>query len=288
MCSIASPAYVGDGPQHTGRRRDLDHLPGAAKAFRNLGHMTQLGMPVAPPPTEPTWKQAWDAALFGTDGYLRRHPPVLERDADALLALVAAHAPDEVVLLGAAGVLAPRLAAALPGVQVRHDLPDAFAGLVLGVDWLSHVPAHVVRVDDEGHPRILHVDPVTGRERPGARLSETVVPQGIGLWLHEWWPVAEGGPGARAEVGTGRDAAWRDVVRRLAGGRALAVERGHVAGARPRLGSLHSPAAAAGATDRCLPDGQRDLSADVALDAVAAATDGRVVHDGELTRVECG
>lgn len=250
--------------------------------------MTQLGMPAAPPPTEPTWKQAWDAALFGAGGYLRRRPPVLERDPDGLLRLVAAHAPDDVVLLGAAGVLAPRLAAALPGVQVRHELPDAYDGLVLGVDWLTHVPAHVVRVDDEGHPRILHVDPLTGHERAGARLSETVVPQGIGRWLQEWWPVADGGPGARAEVGTGRDAAWRDVVRRLGGGLAIAVEHGHVASERPRLGSLRSPAAEEGANQRCVPDGQRDLAADVAVDAVASATDGRVVLDGELTRVECG
>lgn len=250
--------------------------------------MTQLGMPVAPPPTEPTWKQAWDAALYGAEGYLRRHPPLLERDPAALLRLVAAQAPDDVVLLGAAGGLAPRLAAALPGVQVRHELPEAYDGLVLAVDWLTHVPAHVVRVDDDGHPRILHVDPLTGHERSGARLSETVVPQSIGLWLQEWWPVADGGPGARAEVGTGRDAAWRDVVRRLGRGRAIAVERGHVAGDRPRLGSLRSPVGEEEATDRCVPDGLRDLTADVALDAVASATDGRVVPDGPLTRVECG
>ncbi len=250
--------------------------------------MTQLGMPAPPPPTEPTWKRAWDAALFGADGYLRRHPPVLERDPDALLGLVASQAPEDVTLLGAAGVLAPRLAAALPGAQVRHDIPDAYDGLVLGVDWLSHMPAHVVRVDDQGHPRILHVDPVSGRERAGSRLSETAVPPSIGLWLYEWWPVADRGPGARAEVGTGRDAAWRDVVRRLSGGTAIAVERGHVRDGRPRLGSLHSPAASEGVDERCVPDGQRDLAADVALDAVAAATDGRVVHDGPLTRVEWG
>ncbi len=250
--------------------------------------MTQLGMPSAPPPTEPTWKQAWDTALFGSDGYLRRHPPVLGPDPAALLGLVASHTPEDVVLLGSAGVLAPRVAAALPGVPVRHELPEGYDGLVLAVDWLAHVPAHVVRVDDEGHPRILHVDPLTGHERAGARLSDTVVPQGIGLWLHEWWPVADGGPGARAEVGTGRDAAWRDVVRRLGGGTAIAVEPAHLADRRPRLGSLCSPAATEGANDRCVPDGRRDLAADVALDAVAAATEGRVLLDGGLPRVECG
>lgn len=288
VCSCAPRAYAAGHREDTAVAGDVAHLRAGAHQIRRLDGMTQLGMPAPPPPTEPTWKQAWDAALYGTSGYLRRHPPRLERDPDALLALVARQAPEDVALLGAAGVLAPSLAAAMPGLQVRHDIPDAYGGLVLAVDWLSHVPAHVVRVDDQGAPRIVHVDPVTGREQTGSRLSETVVPQGIGLWLQEWWPVADGGPGARAEVGTGRDAAWRDVVRRLAGGTAIAVEHGHVREARPRLGSLHCPAAAEGAAQRCVPDGQRDLCADVALDAVATATEGRVVHDGVLTRVECG
>ncbi|NYG53816.1 hypothetical protein [Nocardioides perillae] len=244
---------------------------------------TPLGMPSLPPPGEPTWKQAWDAALYGPRGFLRRHPPALDRDPAALVALVAAEAPEAVVLLGSAGILAPAVAAALPGADVRFDLPDAFDGVVLAVDWLCHVPAHVVAVDEAGYPRFVHVDPVSGRERLGSRLNETSVPQSIGLWLTEWWPVAEGGPGARAEVGTGRDAAWRDVCRRLAGGTALAVERGHTAAARPRGGSLRCPSAS---PDRVpVPDGERDLVADVALDAVAAATGGRVVLDGELTRV---
>ena len=249
--------------------------------------MTQLGMPALPPPVEPTWKQAWDAALFGPAGYLRRHPPRLGRDAEDLLGLVAARAPDHVALLGSAGLLAPSLAASLPGTSVRHDIPAGFDGLVLAVDWLAHVPAHVVQVDDEGWPRVVHVDPVTGRERLGSRLSETVVPRAIGLWLSEWWPVAEGGPGARAEVGTGRDAAWRDVARRLDGGTAVAVEHGHLSSGRPRDGSLRCPAASDGVAARCVPDGDRDLTADVALDAVAAATGGRVASEGDLSMVVC-
>ena len=38
--------------------------------------MTSLGMPAVPPPTShPTWKQAWDAALYGADGFFRRESP---------------------------------------------------------------------------------------------------------------------------------------------------------------------------------------------------------------------
>lgn len=242
---------------------------------------TPLGMPSLPPPGEPTWKQAWDAALYGPRGYLRRHPPALDRDAGALVGLVAAEAPEAVVLLGSAGILAPAVAAALPAADVRFDLPEAYDGLVLAVDWLCHVPAHVVEVDEAGYPRFVHVDPVSGRERLGSRLNETPVPQSIGRWLSQWWPLADFGPGARAEVGTGRDAAWRDVCRRLSGGLAMAVERGHLGAERPRRGSLRTP----GGTRRPVPDGERDLVADVALDAVADATGGRVVLDGDLTRV---
>ena len=33
-------------------------------------------MPAVPPPTShPTWKQAWDAALYGADGFFRRESP---------------------------------------------------------------------------------------------------------------------------------------------------------------------------------------------------------------------
>lgn len=246
---------------------------------------TSLGMPALPPPTEPTWKQAWDSSSFGADGWLRRRPTVLRHSREEVVALVGEDV-SEVVLLGAAGALAPELAARRPGLSVRHDLPEGFGGLVLAVDWLSHVPAHVVQVGVDGYPVFVHVDPLTGRERLGARLNESWVPQSIGRWLSEWWPVAEQGPGARAEVGTGRDAAWRDVVRRLDGGRAVALDPGHLADSRPRAGSLHSPAPQAGGP--LVPDGQRDLAAGVAWDAVAEATGGRVVDDGDLTRVEVG
>ncbi len=151
------------------------------------------------------------------------------------------------------------------------------------MDWLSHVPAHVVQVGVDGYPVFVHVDPLTGRERLGARLNESWVPQSIGRWLSEWWPVAEQGPGARAEVGTGRDAAWRDVVGASTAAGPWPSTR-VTSRTPPRAGSLHSPAPQAGGP--LVPDGQRDLAAGVAWDAVAEATGGRVVDDGDLTRVE--
>lgn len=244
---------------------------------------TSLGMPALPPRTaQPTWKQAWDSALYGRGGYLRRHPLELRHDRATLLDFVALRAGGyaEVVLLGAAGMLAPELGARLPGLLVRSDLPEGFDGLVVGVDWLAHVPTHVVQGDDDGQPRIVHVDPVTGQEILGSRVDDAGVPPSIGGWLEQHWPVDE--PGQRAEVGTAREAAWRDVVRRMAGGAAIAIEPGHTQDRRPHAGSLRTTSGLP------IPDGNRDLIADVALDALAGQTGGRCVADPGLTRVEVG
>jgi hypothetical protein len=245
---------------------------------------TGLGMPALPPRTaQPTWKQAWDTALYGPSGYLRSHPLQLSGDRAALADFVAERAEryDELVLLGAAGLLAPDLGARVPQVMIRGDLPDAFGGLVVALDWLAHVPTHVVRADDDARPRIVHVDPVTGEEILGSLVSDAGVPPTIGDWLTRHWPLPE--PYARAEVGTAREAAWRDVVRRLDGGAALALEPGHTRESRPTEGSLRTPAGGLP-----VPDGARDLLADVALDALAESCGGRFVAKDGLSRVEVG
>lgn len=244
---------------------------------------TILGMPALPPRTaQPTWKQAWDEALYGRDGYLRRHPLQQSADRGLLLDFVSerAAAYDAVVLLGSAGMLAPDLGARLPGVLLRGDLPAGFDGLVVAVDWLAHVPTHVVQGDDDGLPRIVHVHPITGQEILGSRVDDAGVPPSIGAWLERHWPIDS--PGQRAEVGTAREAAWRDVVRRMAGGTAVAIEPGHTRADRPRDGSLRAGQGA------LIPDGGRDLLADVALDALADETGGRFVPDPALPRVEVG
>jgi len=245
---------------------------------------TSLGMPALPPPTaQPTWKQAWDAALYGPSGFLRSHPVALDRDRSALVDFITARAAgrESVVLLGAAAQLAPELGRLLPALSLRGDLPDGFDGLTVAVDWLCHVPTHVVQADDNGRPRIVHVDPVTGTEILGSLVNDAGVPPSIGGWLDEHWalPNAYG----RAEVGTTREAAWRDVVRRMDGGLAIAIEQGHLSGSRPGAGSLRSPSGMPP-----VPDGTRDLVADVALDALAAATTGRYADDGGLMRDENG
>jgi SAM-dependent MidA family methyltransferase len=133
--------------------------------------------------------------------------------------------------------------------------PKGTVGLLLATEWLDNVPVEVAIGDP---PRYAQVD-----GRPGDRLTRPDEE-----WLRAWWPhpaVA----GARAEIGRPRDEAWAGAVSAMGRGLAVAVDYGHVKAARPVFGTL------AGHRDGQrvdpVPDGSCDISAYVAVDAVAAA-----------------
>jgi hypothetical protein len=257
--------------------------------------LTSLGMPAVPPPTSaPTWKQAWDAALYGPDGFFRRETPAAHFRTsvhatslftEALVTMTRETGLDTVVDVGAGGgellaamhTLDPGLD--LLGVEVAarpaglHEsiawttaLPESVEGLVVANEWLDDIPCHVVEVDPDGVPRVVHVDPVTGAESLGSALTHSSVPASLRAWVEQWWPLDGREPGARAEVGSSRDAAWADVVGRVRGV-AVAVDYGHTRETRPPYGSLRSYQQ--GREVGVLPDGSRDVTAHVAVDAVA-------------------
>ena len=270
--------------------------------------VTSLGIPPLPPRTAaPPWRNAWDRALYGPGGFFRTNAPgehfrtaVHGSDlmAEALLRLVRRKGLDTVVDVGAGrgelllGLhrLAPDLR--LLGVEVAPrppELPEAVAwspvlptsveGLVVAHEWLDNIPCHVVEVDESGTARVVHVDPATGLESLGHPVDAPGVPASLGAWLAAWWPVDRREPGLRAEVGTSRDQAWADVVRRVRRGLAVAVDYGHLRRTRPPLGSLRSYLH--GREVDPLPDGSRDVTAHVAVDSVAAATGSVVVQQRE-------
>ena len=121
--------------------------------------------------------------------------------------------------------------------------------LVVAWELLDTVPCPVLEVDEEGRPRLVLVEPATGRERLGGVPSEADL-----RWCERWWPL-EGLPeGSRAEVGTRRDAWWTGHVRllaRLGGGvllgRRLRAPRGGAAAA----GRRSAGTGAAGWSRRC-------------------------------------
>jgi SAM-dependent MidA family methyltransferase len=268
-----------------------------------VSSLTSLGMPAVPPPTAyPTWKQAWDTALYGAAGFYRResaaahfrtsvHASTLFAEAVARLTREAGL--DTVVDIGAGrGELLVALHRIDPGLQLlgvevasrpaglprtvawTTALPEDVEGVVVANEWLDNIPCHVVEVDADGVPRVVHVDPDTGEEALGQPITHASVPASVRGWLERWWPVDRLGPGARAEVGTTRDAAWADVVRRVSRGITVAVDYGHRLEDRPAAGSLASYRH--GARVDVVPDGTRDVTAHVAVDTVAAAVGGEV------------
>jgi SAM-dependent MidA family methyltransferase len=248
-----------------------------------------------------TWRAATHRALYGEDGFYRRQgsgngvpaahfrtsvhaSPLFAR---ALLALVRAAGPGAVVDVGSGGGellgqlhrldpslrlvgvdVAPRPGSLPAGVEWRDTLPDRVDGLLVANEWLDDVPVDVVAGSRAG-PRLVLVDPRTGTEQVGGPPEPSDL-----RWLERWWPVH---PGGRAEVGRSRDEAWADAVGRIGRGLAVAVDYGHLRDERPPAGTL------AGYRDGRavppVPDGSCDVTAHVAMDAVAEA--GRAAGAGE-------
>lgn len=234
------------------------------------------------------WRDAWQDALYGDGGFFVGNRPGdhfrTSVTASPLFAeAIARAATDEglrtIVDAGAGGgellahlhridpgftLVGVDLAGRpddLPGtIEWLHEIPR-FDGLLIANEWLDNIPCEIVEMDDDGIVRQVLVNPATGEEHLGDPVGSA--------WLDAWWPLAE--PGTRAEVGRPRDDAWADAVRRVHG-LAIAIDYGHLADARPPFGTLTS--FADGREANVLPDGSRDVTAHVAVDAVAERVGG--------------
>lgn len=247
-------------------------------------------------PAAPTWRAAWTDALYGPHGFFREHSPgehfrtsvhASGLFTDAILRLVREHELRTVVDMGAgrgellqqmhercgpgelrlvAVEVADRPHALAPEIEWSPVLPDHIDGLLIANEWLDNVPCDVVEVDADGVPRTVHVDPETCDEQLGGRA--------VYDWLSRWWHLDV--PGQRAELGSSRDDAWVAAVDRLRSGIALAIDYGHVAHDRPRLGSVRSYLRGREVDVRL--DGTRDVTAHVAVDALAHRVGARLVR----------
>ncbi|WP_432048116.1 SAM-dependent methyltransferase [Streptomyces asiaticus] len=258
------------------------------------------------------WRTAAERALYGAGGFFRRPEgpaghfrtsvhasPLFARAVAELLCRVdeALGHPAEVALvdLGAGrGELLTRVLALAPGLP--HGLagrlrpyaveraarpagldgrigwldapPEGCAGLLFANEWLDNVPVDVAETDADGVPRRVEVDlaSLDGTERLGDPVDGVDA-----AWLARWWPLAGAEPGLRAEIGHPRDAAWARAVGSLRAGLAVAVDYAHERATRPPFGTLTG--FREGREVRPVPDGSCDLTAHVAMDACAAATD---------------
>ncbi|XLE02048.1 SAM-dependent methyltransferase [Streptomyces sp. 184] len=154
--------------------------------------------------------------------------------------------------------------------------PEGVRGLLFANEWLDNVPVEVAETDEEGVPRYVEVAP-DGTERLGAEVGDADAE-----WLRCWWPLAGAPPGSRAEIGAPRDAAWAAAVTTLTAGLALTADYAHTRATRPPYGTLTG--FRGGQEVSPVPDGSCDVTAHVALDAVAAALTG----DTGTGRAEAG
>lgn len=175
----------------------------------------------------------------------------------ALHALLPGHLRERVRLVGVE--MAPRPDGLDPAIGWRRDVPADIVGLLVATEWLDNVPLDVADLDDAGRLRKVLVDPATGDESLGGLADAADL-----FWLRRWWPA----PG-RVEIGWPRDAAWADAVHQVRRGGALAVDYGHLRGERPWHGTLTG--FRGGRQVAPVPDGSCDVTAHVAIDAVASA-----------------
>lgn len=231
--------------------------------------------------TEPSsFREAWHEALYGERGFYRRQAPVEHFRtsvhasplfAAAIVGLARGTGASTITDIGAGrGELGRTIRGLAPDIEVcdvefDDELPDVLTGLVIANEWLDNVPCEIVELDDLG-PRYVLAD--------GRSLGDVADSNDL-AWLKRWWPLAE--PGDRAEIGRTREAAWAKVVRRLADGAAVAIDYGHTRAGRPAYGSLTGYRQ--GRPCDPVPDGSCDITAHVALDALAAAVPGSVVTE---------
>lgn len=195
-------------------------------------------------------------------------PPVLDvvdvgaGRGELLTALLGGAGPDLAGRLRLIAVeVAPRPAGLPAPIRWSSTLPDSVTGLLVATEWLDNVPIDVAEVDEAGLARYVLVDD-QGRES-----LDTPLDRADREWLTRWWPLAGAPAGSRAEIGRPRDVAWFDAVSTVRRGLALAVDYGHTRADRPPLGTLTGYRA--GREVRPVPDGRGDLTAHVAMDALA-------------------
>jgi SAM-dependent MidA family methyltransferase len=189
----------------------------------------------------------------------------------ALLAAIRTYAPIETPQLAPrlrlAGVdLAPRPDGLPDDVTWHRDVRDVrlFSGLLVANEWLDNVPCDVVE-QTGAFAAYVEVDE-SGNERAAGRVEPPDQD-----WLDRWWPVVD--EGERAEIGAARDAAWCVAASKVDRGVAVCVDYSHDLAAREAglLARGTLTGYRAGRQVPPVPDGSCDITAHVALDAVAAA-----------------
>jgi SAM-dependent MidA family methyltransferase len=152
---------------------------------------------------------------------------------------------------------------------------NLFTGLLVANEWLDNVPCEVVE-QTGSYAAYVEVDE-SGTERTGERVEPADQD-----WLDRWWPLVD--EGERAEVGATRDARWCQAVAKIDRGVAVCVDYAH--DRADREAGLVAQGTLTGYREGRqvppVPDGSCDITAHVALDAVAAAGTVGGAEDTEI------
>ena len=212
--------------------------------------------------------------------------------AGELLTGILGHLDDELIgRLEATGIdVRPRPDALDPRIEwVQGEAPEVVStiwrngvtGLIIAHEWLDDLPVDVVQRDDLGTLREVLVDPATGEELLGAEVSADGDAHD---WMQQWWwPVRD-----RAEVGLHRDRAWARLCTSLNAGTAIAIDYSHLAPERDsgRFDAGTMTGFRDGQAVWPIPDASMNITAHVALDSCAAATDppGTILDQASAVR----
>lgn len=203
-----------------------------------------------------------------------------------LLEQLRARLPQEVRLLGVdVRDRPPRLPGDIHWRQlfVDEEIEDItggdghHVGVVIAHEFLDDLPCDVIELDEELTPLVVLVDPVTGAEELGPSLADPAALrfldhhdlETVQMWLQTWWPATR--PGARREIGLGRERIWSKLTSIVRSGAAVAIDYAH--NKSDRAAGLWDAGTikgfAAGRPQRAVPDGSVNITSHVALDALA-------------------
>jgi SAM-dependent MidA family methyltransferase len=254
------------------------------------------------PMTWTPWKQAWDRALYGEDGFYRQvagpaghfstasegMPQIGELLARALVKLMDQKGLDTLVDIGCGrGELLEQVHRLRP--QARCIGVDIVARPQLStpIGWLRSPGGELLPDELDGLSQTLvfaneWLDvvpcPIAELDQDG-ELCEVLVNASTGderladpvsgadrRWCQLFWPVDHLEPGDRVEIGAPRDRAWDNLVSRVGSGLAVAVDYGHTIDSRPAPGTLTG--FRQGRQVLPVPDGSCDLTAHVCMDSL--------------------
>lgn len=150
-------------------------------------------------------------------------------------------------------------------------------GVVIAHEFLDDIPCTVVELDDDLVPHLVLVDEANGAEVIGPPLRDPAAHRLIGEatdghsgWLDAWWPPTR--PMARREIGIERERIWSILTRIVTSGYAVAIDYAHPREERSvglwDAGTLRG--FASGSPRSAIPDGSVNITAHVALDALAS------------------